>query len=585
MSTTNPIAYTSRTFATILADINSDPTLQDKPDWFKRLIAGMGDVASVWENASANQAFLRTAFTRRAVADLAALLDYFPVGLVSSSGYVMFDISPLAAPPFTVAAADLVALAQGTVAFGTQRFESRASLNVTSLTEVTAAASWSTVNSKVTVASVFTTGELVRIASSGTMPSPFAVDTDYYAIYVDATHIRLASSRAAAYAGTYITITAAGTGNHTITRLSRLVLCYQQTSVAQYSAGSSDGVTPWQKVILPHIGIQQATLQVSIGGDAWTLVDTLVNSAPTDKHFRFYANTDGTSTLFFGNGTYGAIPGAFDVLASYAFGGGVASNITAAGRIAAYGGTDSNVIGASNPGTMTGGSDAELISNTKALAPLLLKARDRFVTIEDGQALALAYGGLSLAKVNKNTYGLLSCQVLAIATGGGNPSSGVRTAIQAYLIDLSVLSSIDVHFDAATITSVAVTSAAKMLSGYLWATVEPKFRLAWSLFLTERGAEILAFYEASGISGAVTLINTAFSTTFETADYAWIQRLLDNLVARNFGDRIDESDVFAFIQGSVSGIDYMTVAVPAFPVTLAADEITTVGALTLTEIP
>jgi ethanolamine utilization protein EutQ (cupin superfamily) len=54
---------------------------------------------------------------------------------------------------------------------------------------------------------------------------------------------------------------------------------------------------------------------------------------------------------------------------------------------------------------------------------------------------------------------------------------------------------------------------------------------------------------------------------------------------RNFGDVIQVSDAYAFIQGSVLGIDYMTVSVPTFPITLSADEITQAGTMTLTEIP
>ena len=72
----NPIKFDSETFNTILADINSDLTLVDKPEWFKRILAGIGDVLSVQRNASANQSFLRTAFTRKAVTDLLVLIDF-----------------------------------------------------------------------------------------------------------------------------------------------------------------------------------------------------------------------------------------------------------------------------------------------------------------------------------------------------------------------------------------------------------------------------------------------------------------------------------------------------------------------------
>ena len=61
----NPIQFTSRTFESILNDINSVAELVDKPNWFKRLIAGIGDVASMWVNALANNLLLRTSYTRK----------------------------------------------------------------------------------------------------------------------------------------------------------------------------------------------------------------------------------------------------------------------------------------------------------------------------------------------------------------------------------------------------------------------------------------------------------------------------------------------------------------------------------------
>ncbi len=582
------IQYTSRTFNTVLADINADPLLVDTPDWWKRMVAGIMDVLSVIENASANQSFLRTAFTRRAVYDLAALIDYTPVEKQTSSGTLLFDISPTASPPFTVLKSNLAALFPGSVATPSMRFEARADLNVTALTEVTASASWDTGTDRVTVAAVFTTGEKVRLSFSATPPTTIpqvVAGVDYYAIYVDATHIRVATSRANALAGTYIDITAQGTGNHTFTRLSRSVVAYQQTSVAAAAIGTSDGSTAWQEFPIPRVGVIAATLAITINSVSWTKVTTFVNSGPTDKHFRLIYQTDDTCLVQFGDGTYGQIPGGFDVVAEYAYGGGVTSNVSALGAVSVYAGADANLVGVFNPGALTGGADAEALAVTKRLAPLLLKARDRFVTSEDGESLALNYGGLSLVQVNRNVYGPLSAQVVAIANGGGNPSSGLRTAIQQYLIDRSILESIDVRFEACTITAVAVTSAAKMKSGYTWAAVEPYFRLAWRLLLTETGQEIADSYQDGGVAATVTLINAIFGTSFGAADYAAIERMLVRLEPRQFGEDIQSSDAFAFVQGAVEGVDYMTVSAPSFPVAVADNEITTPGTLTLTEIP
>ena len=582
---TNPIQYTSRTFATVLADINSDKDLIDKPDWFKRAVAGIMDVMSVIENASANQAFLRTGFTRRAVWDLARLIDYYPTERSTSGGELLFDLAASASPPFTVLQADLVGFTVGTLAVSSRRYEARTDLSVILSTEVTGFADWNVGNDQVTVASVLTTGEKVRISTTVTMPSPFLIDTDYFAIYVDDTHVRLATSRSNANAGIYVDIATQGAGNHTLTRLSRTTACHQQTSVASATIGASDGSTAWQEFPIAVVGILDDTLVVTINSAIWTQVDTFVNSGAADKHYRVIYQTDDTCVVTFGDGTYGEIPAAFDVYVEYAYGGGLQANVSGVDQIRIYGGSDSDVVGVTNPSAFTGAAEAEAIETTKVVAPMLLKARDRFVTTEDGEALALNFGGVALAKVNKNTFGVLSCQVVAVANGGGNPSAGLRTLLQAYLVDRSILETPDVRVQAATITSTAVTSAAKMQTGYSWANVEQYFELAWGLFLTETGQEIQTTYEATGIADAVTLINQIFATSFGASDYTAIVQMLDILEPRLFGEDIEESDAFAFVQGSVDGIAYMTIAVPSFPVAVAADEITTPGALTLTEIP
>ena len=584
---TNPIQYTSRTFNTIMADINSDPSLIDKPDWFKRLIAGLGDVLSVIENASANQAFLRTAFTRRAVWDLCNLIGYVPSGRQPSSGILMFDLLPAASPPFTVTAPNLAAITPNTISATSRRFEGRVSLSVVASTEVTASTAWVIADDKVTVASVFTTGEKVRLAFSATPPTTIpqvAVATDYFAIYVDATHIRLATSRANAIAGTYINITAQGTGNHTFTRLSRSATCYQQTSVSGSQIGTSDGLEKWQEFPIADLGLISSTLAITLNSITWTRVDTFVNSLASDKHYRVITQTDETSIIQFGDGTYGEIPGAFPVLASYSYGGGVDSNIGTANQITSYAGLDANINGVFNPSTFLGGVDIEPLDTSKIVAPMLLKARDRFVTVEDGVALTLAYGGVYSVAIYANIYGVLSCQVVAIANGGGNPGSTLRTDIAAYLKSRSILASMDVHFDVATITAKNVTGTIHILPGYTWASVLAYSELACKLFFSETGAQVLAAYRSGGVVTAVTLINSLFSSAFGAADYPQIIALLDNYTPRVFGETITISDFYAYVQDRVAGIDNITVTVPTFPIALASIEITTIGTIGLTQV-
>ena len=92
MADVNPIQYTSKTFRTILTDLNNDPELATKPSWWKRVWAGIGDILSIWNNALANNMYLRTAFTRGAVKDLAELIDYYIGAQETSSGKILFYV-------------------------------------------------------------------------------------------------------------------------------------------------------------------------------------------------------------------------------------------------------------------------------------------------------------------------------------------------------------------------------------------------------------------------------------------------------------------------------------------------------------
>jgi len=460
------IQYTSRTYDSILADLNSDPELVDKPAWSKKKTAYLGDMLSLINNATANNVLLRPCFTRKNGKLILELIDYELTPQSTASGTVLFYFPGTVVFPFTIAVEDLVALTSGTTLVSSKRFEARAAVNVTAVTEVFAPAAVNTGADTITVARDFTTGEKVRFTTVTTLPAPLALLTDYYVIRVNATTIKIATSLVNAYAGTAIDLTTQGVGNHTVHLYSVGVTCYQQQTKDSVTIGTSDGTTEWQKFNLPDIDILEDTLVVTINAVTWTKVDTFVDSILTNTHYRLFYNNDNSAFIQFGNGTYGAIPGAFDISAAYAVGGNSDSNVTVADKIKIYGGADTNVNGASNPASLTGGDDPQDLEESKILGPLLLKARNRFVTTTDGEALALAYGGSSQVKVLKNYYGVGSSRMLCIADGGGNLSGAVQTALQIHLIDRTQLESIDVRVNDLTITATNVTSTAKLLNGY-----------------------------------------------------------------------------------------------------------------------
>jgi hypothetical protein len=583
----NPIQYTSRTYQTILNDINSVAELKDKPIWWKRIWAGIGDLMSVYLNAQANNSFLRTAFTRQAVIDLCELIDYQLTPRSTSSGLLIYNLDSGVTFPFTLSVADQAAQTSGSITASSFRFEGRTSITVATQPTETFTADAGT--DLLTVATQYYTGQKCRVSTTTTLPDPLAAATDYWIIAVSATTIKLATSLANAIAGTAIDLTDAGTGTHTLELLSVVGTVYQQTTIDQYSAGTADSTAEWQEIDLIDANILRDTLAVTINSQAWNVLGTtgyessFVFYGAADKVAKLLYNTDETSRLQFGNGTYGEIPGSFDVFVSYAVGGGSESNISE-NRITLYAGSDSDVETVINPEAMTGGAGAESVESAKVLAPLLLKARDRFVTTEDGEALVLAYGGLTTTRINSNAFGILSAQVLAIAAGGGNPSAGVKSALQQYLIDRTVLEGIDVRVEDATITSVNVTASVKALSGFLYADIEKYIELAFQLLFSETGNEIQDLYISDGIESATSLINVIFGTSFSAIDAGQLIELIDNLEPREFGDTIQESDVLAYVDGHVFGVDYLTITAPSFPISLADDEITTDGTISLTEI-
>lgn len=578
----NPIQFTSRTFNTVLTDINSDPELIDKPEWFKRLIAGLGDTFSVQLNAHANDSLLRTAFTRRAVADLMQLIDQQLAAQSTSSGIMIiyFNATTVSFPK-TVIIADLVAISPGSLVIPGKRFEARSSLIVSAFSETF------TVNvpqDELTVSRVYTTGEKVRLTTTDTLPGGLALLTDYYAIKISDAKIQLAISINNAFAGTFIDITDNGTGMHTITLFSGLSTFFQQETISNaVTIGTSDGVTEFQEFDLPDALVLDDTLIITINAVTYTKITTFVNSISTDEHFKVLQKSDFTFAIQFGDGTFGKIPPAFDVLADYANGGGADSNISTLNVIKTYGGTDSDVTDVTNATTFTGGADEQNIENAKKLGPLLLKSLDLFVQTENGIALAESFPGVAKAGINKNAFGVLSAQVLIIPNGGGIPSATLKSDLQAFLIDRTILESMDIRVEDQTLVTVSVTGTAKILSGFLFIDVQPFIELALTLRVDETGQEIKEDFDANGIDSARILINNFFATSFLVTDNPQITTLLQNLTPTEFGRDMEASDILGYVDSFVNGVDSFSTTVPTFPVVVADNEITSAGTHTITE--
>lgn len=575
----NPFLYTDRTYNTILQSINNVPQLADKPEWFKRLIAGLGDTNSVIIDAVANDSLLPSALTRSSTQALLKLIDY-ELGLTStSSGIQIFNVSATTPSPTTFSTLDLLASTQGSLAVSTLRYQSRSGVTYTlSQDDFTRTSSI-----------VFTTakdynfsGKKVQLATTGTLPAGLSTGTDYFIIYIDSTSFSLASSLENAFNNIPVNTTDAGTGTHTVNLYAFEATLFQQESVAQFAAGDSDGTTSFQEIDLPDINIIPATIQVTIASVNYNQVTTLVESSGTDPVYRVLTKTDGRISLLFGNGTYGIIPPAAEIFVSYSYGGGTISNQSVINSINTYAGSNTLIETTANVTTFTGGANEQSIADAKILGPLLLKARNRFVTVEDGEVLALALGGISLINIIRNFFGVLSVNVLGIANGGGGIGTAKKNEVQTELTDRSILESIRVVVSDPDFLAQTVNCNIKRLSIIDFPTLSARVNFGIRLFFSETGKEINDNYIANGISSTITLINVIFSENFSNLDTSWLESLVQNLTYANFGNSIDESDIVAYLKSNITGIDDISFTAPSFPIEVTNVQITTHTGTTIT---
>lgn len=571
---TNPIQYTSRTFQTILADINSNKELADKPEWFKRLIAGVGDVMSMCLDAQANNNYLETAFTRDAVKRLCQLIGYKLAVHTTSTGNLKFYLADTTIFPITVGKADLCAI-YGRVS--SMRFESRTDITLPATTEtLIGAGNTDHITLNIGSETTFETYDKVYVSNA-----PIA--TGYYYLKVDGSDVYFANSVEDISLERWVAVQ---TGSYTCKLYTLTVQCYQQEQKDMVSIGNSDGNTPWQTFLLPDEKILQDTLIITINDEIWTRVDDFSESVATSKHYRLDYNNDYTAKIVFGNGVYGAIPENFPIYAQYAVGGGADTNINTSNVINVYSGGAEKIEGVCNPSSMNGGADQESMESAKILAPASLKTRDRFVTVSDGLVLIYRTGLSSIACIQSNYYGSLSCRVQCVANGGGNLSEQNKLYIQQYLKDRSVLGSLDVRVVDVTFLPQSLTLNVSLNTGYTLQQIEPYLQICCELFFTECGKEIVDIYESTGLARAVDLINQIFSTNFNSTDtqiYNMLQ-YLSRIGYRKFGETIHESNLIAMVSNCVEGVNHLTISDIIFPIVVPENEITTIGTFTINEV-
>lgn len=180
----------------------------------------------------------------------------------------------------------------------------------------------------------------------------------------------------------------------------------QAETVHDEVLGGSDGA-PNQVFKLANIPVLDGTLQLEVdqgdGFDVWTEVEDFFASEQRDQHYTLDRTT---GEIRFGDGTHGAIPVGNNslptsniVARTYRFGGGARGNVPAGALdtlVTSIQGIDDN--GVKNLVAAVGGQDEESLADAKLRAPRAIRSRNRAVTTDDFEQLAMQAADIKRAK-------------------------------------------------------------------------------------------------------------------------------------------------------------------------------------------
>lgn len=141
---------------------------------------------------------------------------------------------------------------------------------------------------------------------------------------------------------------------------------------------------------------EHGSMDLFVGGEHYTLVETFAYSRPNDKHFRVVVDDSGNLVIIFGDGKFGAAPvGNVITEASCYLTKGTIGNVDA-GAIT-Y--TLMEGMDTTNPYPATGGSNYEDLESMRSRIPLQARTQGVAITKRDYEDLALMVPGVGKAKV------------------------------------------------------------------------------------------------------------------------------------------------------------------------------------------
>lgn len=179
------------------------------------------------------------------------------------------------------------------------------------------------------------------------------------------------------------------------------------------------------------------SMLLKVGGEIWTLVDTLGRSGPEDKHYIVEITADRVAIIKFGDGINGKIPNAgLDILGNYYITQGSLGNVNAntinqTNFVFDTQAMDVSEVKITNPYSAVAGTDYESIEKIRRSAPLHLRTLDRAVTRQDYIDIAMLAPGVDKATVHFDCG--KNVEVYISPNGGGIASTTLLESTKEYI--------------------------------------------------------------------------------------------------------------------------------------------------------
>jgi hypothetical protein len=209
-------------------------------------------------------------------------------------------------------------------------------------------------------------------------------------------------------------------------------------TVPDETLGISDA-SPNQLFDLQEARVIDGSIRVAVdepgGATRWTVVESLAESSPADRHCLAQRQADGRVTIVFGDGTNGLIPPEgtpalpVTVRARYRIGGGARGNVAPG---TAFRSSLAVIRQATNPAAAGGGQTAEDVQRARAFAPRLYRTQERAVTTRDYEDWARKVPGAGKVRAVAASWNQI---LLFVAPAGrvAEPSEILRRDLLAFL--------------------------------------------------------------------------------------------------------------------------------------------------------